>query len=125
MKKEDPEIISPSVEDERSETEPVETETEPEEEVIEDDDQVSSLRYAMSARQFLDELRAAISVKKDRMDCCNRYWLIDYDPDASMAICADTEDHFLMYGIPYTVNGDVIAVNFEGAHRVKIVYTEL
>lgn len=49
---------------------------------------------------------------------CTRYWFVDYDKDACVVYCWDTED-WLLYGFTYTVDGDSVTVNYADKKRKK------
>ena len=49
---------------------------------------------------------------------CTRYWFVDYDRDAGIVYCWDTED-WLLYGFTYTVDGDSVNINYSDKKRKK------
>ena len=87
--------------------------------------EMALLKYSMTADQFRKELNLAVhkECREGRGEC--RYWLIDYDVEAQVAICEDCEQGWLWVAIPYTVNGDTITVDFAKAYRVKAVFQPL
>lgn len=49
---------------------------------------------------------------------CTRYWFVDYDKDAHIVYCWDTND-WLLYGFEYEVNGDSITIKQDTKKRKK------
>lgn len=49
---------------------------------------------------------------------CTRYWFVDYDKEANIVYCWDTED-WLLYGFTYAVNGDSVTINYADKKRKK------
>ena len=47
----------------------------------------------------------------------NRYWLQDVITDSNIAIVCDKQDSYNYYGIPYSINGDVITLDYANAKR--------
>lgn len=48
---------------------------------------------------------------------CRRYWLRDVLTEENIVIAEDNQDYYKDYGIPYTVSGDAITLDFENAKR--------
>lgn len=48
---------------------------------------------------------------------CKRYWLTDVLPLENIAILEDCQEGYKKYGIPYTINGDKIELDFENKQR--------
>lgn len=87
--------------------------------------EMSLLKYSMTAEQFRRELKRALHTKRCEGCGGNRYWLVDYDTEAQVAICEDCEQDWLWVAIPYAVNGDIITADFTKAYRVKAVFQPL
>ena len=48
---------------------------------------------------------------------CRKYWLRDTLFEESIVIAEDNQDYYKDYGIPYTINGDAITLDFANAKR--------
>lgn len=48
---------------------------------------------------------------------CRKYWLRDVLTEENIVIAEDNQDYYKDYGIPYTVSGDAITLDFENAKR--------
>lgn len=53
-----------------------------------------------------------------------RYFIIDHDASLSTVYCVDTANHWITVGVPYSMNGDHVVVDFANAKRVKVVFEE-
>lgn len=79
--------------------------------------------FALTASQLKDEIRAELykDYTEDDWGYKSRsYWYVDHTDE--MVIAEDTKDNYRLVGIPYSVQSDVVAVDFEGKKRVKIAY---
>lgn len=52
-----------------------------------------------------------------------KYCFVDYDHDAKMVYCWDTED-WLLYGFKYELDGDHVVIDFDSKSRMKYVIAE-
>lgn len=78
------------------------------------------------AEQFRNDLIEALgaeTITDEFFGEMSRYVYVDYDSDAQEVYCYDMED-WKLYGIPYTMNGDVITVVFEDKKRKKIAFVD-
>lgn len=77
------------------------------------------------AEQFREELVNALCT--ETIETCfgemPRYWYLDYDAEAGMVYCHDSED-WKLYGFPYSMNGDNVVIDFEGRKRMKFAIVE-
>lgn len=71
--------------------------------------------------QFREELHRAIEV--EQVETCwgmdSRYWFWDYDRDAAEVYATDTTD-WNLYGFPYSMDGDHVAIDFAKKKRMKL-----
>lgn len=71
--------------------------------------------------EFRKELSAA--VEAERIETCwgidSRYWLWDYDREASEVYANDVTD-WNIYGFPYSMDGDRVVINFAEKKRMKL-----
>ncbi len=72
------------------------------------------------AEQFREELIRALDT--ETIETCfgemSRYWYYDYDGELSEVYCYDVED-WNLYGLPYSMNGDNVVVDFMSKKRKK------
>lgn len=77
------------------------------------------------AEQFREELVNALST--ETVETCfgemARYWYVDYDAEAGMVYCYDGED-WKLYGLPFSMNGDNVVIDFNGKKRMKFAIVE-
>lgn len=68
-----------------------------------------------------EELRHVLSSMKVRHEWGEypRYCYVDYDADAQEVYCWDREKDWLLYGFPYSVDGDATIVDFANGRRKK------
>lgn len=81
-----------------------------------------SEQYALTGEQFREELIAALSAEKYTSPCGGeyaRYCYIDYSSELSEVYCYDCED-WKLYGFSYSVDGDVISIQFDTKKRKKV-----
>lgn len=75
--------------------------------------------------QIVDEIYNALSVVT--IETCFgtmcRYDFIDFDPDVSEVYCYDMED-WNLYGFPYTMNGDLVEIDFACKKRKKFTISD-
>lgn len=77
--------------------------------------------------EFRRELFDAVSVEMVQDEdgfSYPRYFIIDHDASLSTVYCVDTANHWITVGVPYSMNGDHVVVDFANAKRVKIVFEE-
>ena len=115
--------------------EPAENE-EPEEDPNEDPDDdtltgpggiaAGTRRVYLLDSEFRRELCDAVSGEMVQEDGFSypRYFIIDHDTSLSTVYCIDTANHWITVGIPYSMDGDHVVVDFTNAKRVKVVFQE-
>lgn len=100
------------------------TEVEAEATIEAETEQVSEAEYALDTLQMLDEVNRALCAEKfvdSWGDECVRYWLEELtDAEVIVFDCADGKT----YGIPYSMNGDNVSVDFEKKRRKKCSYVD-
>lgn len=71
--------------------------------------------------QFVRELHAALTAETVTTEWGSmpRYWYVDHDSAASEVYAEDYEDGWNLYGFPYSMNGDHVAIGFERRKRKK------
>jgi len=77
--------------------------------------------------EFRRELYDAVSVEMVHDEdgfSYPRYFIIDHDASLSTVYCVDTANHWITMGIPYSMNGDHVVIDFANAKRVKVVFEE-
>lgn len=81
--------------------------------------------FALTAEQFREEIMAELctQVVMTEWGEDQKWWYIDYDMDAMEVYCYDVMS-WNIYGIPYTVNGDSIALDYGCAKRKKVKYED-
>lgn len=88
-----------------------------------------SLNFALTAQQLASEL-SMILQNEDQVDDdffwfdMPRYWYVDNLPDQGIVIADDMQNNYLV-GFPYTLTGDVVAVDFDKGARYVIDYRVL
>lgn len=85
------------------------------------DEQEERQEFTLSGEQFREELRRALSEEKVTAEwgTYDRYCYFDYDVENSEVYCYDTQD-WILYGFTYSVNGDVLTVDFASKKRKRI-----
>ncbi len=71
--------------------------------------------------QFFNELYAALTAETVTTEWGSmpRYWYVDHDNAASEVYAEDRENGWNLYGFPYSMNGDKVAIDFDGGKRKK------
>lgn len=74
---------------------------------------------------IVDEIYRILGEEKVKCEWgeSERYFYVDCDFEASEVYCWDSND-WLLYGFPYTINGDEITVDFNGKKRKKYVIAD-
>lgn len=92
-----------------------------------DDDTVKKKQdYSLTANQFQSELCEALEAVRYTDPCwgdCCRYWLMDYDTALNEVYVIDAEDYKL-YGMPFSMNGDKVVIDFDQRKRKKTCYVD-
>lgn len=81
--------------------------------------------FALTAGQLRDEIRTELykATYEDDGYEYRSYWYLDHTDE--MVIAEDSENGWRLVGFSYSVNGDVVSIDFESKKRVKIVYEEM
>lgn len=82
--------------------------------------------FSLTMEQLADGLRNALRAHRVRDDYWGEmysYYMIDCDMDANMVYAHDYA-HNAILGMPYTLNGDNVVIDFESAKRMKIQFVE-
>ncbi len=84
-----------------------------------DGDSESDVKFALESN-LRGELTRVLEAEKSQREWgeCTRYWFVDYDKEAGIVYCWDTEDG-LLYGFTYTVDGDSVTINYADRKRKK------
>lgn len=71
--------------------------------------------------QFLRELMTVLESETVQTEWgqTSRYWFVDYDRDANEVYVEDRNDGWNLYGLPYSMNGDHVAIDFACRKRKK------
>ena len=71
--------------------------------------------------QIEEELRNAIRAERVEEEgyTYSRYWFVDFDVENNEIYFEDITDDWKLYGAPYSLDGDVVAVDFENKKRKK------
>ena len=82
-------------------------------------DETKTEEFALNG-QFMEELMDKLSIEKIESDWGSyaKYSFIDYDSEINEAYCWDRTD-WKLYGFTYSVDGDVVTVDFESKTRKK------
>lgn len=83
-------------------------------------DKLFSLSVNDLERRIREELKTNTVVHTDWWGDtyeCQKYYLEDVIPDENIAICEDCDSWYKFYGIPYSVNGDKIELNYDNVNR--------
>lgn len=92
-------------------------------EVVSEEEQFS-LTHEQLVGEIMDSLR---EIQIEDVYCggmTNRYWYYDVDIDIPEVYVTDAMDNFHFYGIPYTLEGDRVVLDFKCAKRKKITYAD-
>lgn len=85
--------------------------------------EITKPEFSLVASQLRDELRAELykDYTEDEWGYKSRsFWYVDHTD--GMVIAEDAKDNYRLVGLPYSLNGDAIAIDFESKQRVKIAY---
>lgn len=120
--------------DEPSDDPESDSEPEPESEDDPDDDEmvgphgvaIRTRRVYLLDSEFRRELCDAVSGEMVQEDGFSypRYFIIDHDTSLGTVYCVDTANHWITVGMPYSMDGDHVVVDFDSAKRVKVVFEE-
>lgn len=120
-------VAEMSVEDEAANP-PVEAENTVEETsaAVEDESAATQETYSLSLKQITDELDNALAELKipspwDSEFMIPHYWMEDVQDNE--VIVTDVLD-WKLYGIPYSMNGDNVVLDFENIKRKKVTYED-
>lgn len=86
-------------------------------------DESPTTDFELTANQLRDQLRGELSKHThiDRWgDNCRKYYLVDNT--STHVIVENVQDNYQLYQAPFTLNGDIVTVDFEQAIKVKIEY---
>lgn len=87
-------------------------------------DESDNKEFALT-EQFKSELIEALT--QEKVDTpwgeSPRYWYLDYDAELNEVYCEDSQD-YKIYGFMYSVNGDVVTVDFECKKRKKFAFVD-
>lgn len=94
-----------------------------------DDDELAGKQreYSLSANQFLGELHDAVrAVKYIDPYCgeCSRYSVVDYDVELGEVYVMDNSESYHLYGMPFSMNGDKVVVDFNARKRKKMSFVD-
>lgn len=82
--------------------------------------------YSLTGNQFMSELYDALDAVRYNDpywgDMC-KYWFMDYDATLNEVYVIDAEDYKL-YGMPFTMNGDKVVIDFTQCKRKKTCYVD-
>ncbi|AZV43717.1 hypothetical protein BAOM_3108 [Peribacillus asahii] len=84
---------------------------------------VENKDFALVASQLKDEIRAELykDYTEDEWGYKSRsYWYVDHTD--GLVIAEDAKDNYRLIGLSYTVNNDVIEIDFDSKKRVKLAY---
>lgn len=82
--------------------------------------------FALNLMEQIDEIRALLSEKKYRDNWgyeCSQYYFVDVQGDE--VIVMDRADHYRIYGMKMSMNGDKINIDFSTSTRKKTTYSDL
>lgn len=76
--------------------------------------------------EMFSEISAKVEDHEKRTNSWGDEWPRFYavDVQESEVIITDSADHYNYYGVPFTVNGDEVVIDWENAKRKKIVYAD-
>ena len=86
---------------------------------------VPEINFALNLMEQIDEIRAVLGEKKYRDSWgyeCSQYCFVDVQGDE--VIVMDRADHYRIYGMKMSMNGDKISVDFATATRKKTTYSD-
>lgn len=91
-----------------------------------DKDASTFVRTASDTMSAIDEAIAGITYVESRFDEAyelRRYYAVDFDMENNEALVYDCKDA-LVYGFPFTMNGDRAVIDFECKKRKKCTYVD-
>lgn len=91
----------------------------------EQDMSIPTSNFTLNLMEQLDEIQAVLGEKKYRDSWgydCSQYCFVDVQGDE--VIVMDRADHYRMYGMKISMDGDKISVDFTSATRKKTTYAD-
>ena len=88
-------------------------------------EKVPETNFTLNLMEQIDEIRAVLGEKKYRDSWgyeCSQYCFVDVQGDE--IIVMDRADHYRLYGMKYSMEGDKISVDFASATRKKTTYSD-
>lgn len=85
--------------------------------------EITSQDFALVASQLRDEIRAELykEFTEDEWGYKSKsFWYVDHTEE--MVIAEDSKDNYRLVGLSYSVNGDVVSIDFASKKRVKLAY---
>lgn len=81
--------------------------------------------FSLTAEQFLNEICVSLHEQKVMTEWgeSGKWIYIDHDTELKEVYCYSVED-WNVYGLPYSMNGDSVQIDFESAVRKKIQYVD-
>jgi hypothetical protein len=79
--------------------------------------------FALVASQLREEIRGELYKEYTEDDWgykSRSYWYVDHTDE--MVIAEDAMDNYRLVGMPYSMNGDVVSIDFASKKRVKLAY---
>ena len=90
-----------------------------------DGENMPKANFTLNLMEQIDEIRAVLGEKKYRDSWgyeCSQYCFVDVQGDE--VIVMDRADHYRIYGMKMTMDGDKISVDFASATRKKTTYAD-
>jgi len=87
------------------------------------DDKEGGKTLSLTLNQLKDELRAILKSEKQKDQWgyeSNKYWFVD--ADETKVFVEDTTDSYRLVSFDYSLEGDIVNINFDTKSRVKVVY---
>lgn len=92
-----------------------------------DDDIPRRQEFSLTNRQLDDALWHELFNVKYRPDGCDydccRYWMIDFSVEESEVYAEDSMNGYIV-GMPFSMNGDNVVVDFEAAKRKRVAFVD-
>ena len=91
----------------------------------EEGENMPKANFTLNLMEQIDEIRAVLGEKKYRDSWgyeCSQYCFVDVQGDE--VIVMDRADHYRIYGMKMTMDGDKISVDFASATRKKTTYAD-
>lgn len=82
--------------------------------------------FALTMREQFDEINALLDEHKytDKWGWeCSQYYLVDVQDNELIVV--DRADHYRLYGITYSIDGDKVIIDFDKCKRKKTQYVDL